>query len=69
MNQIINIHQIVLPINFKNIIPEDDSKRLLYDVTEGLNYKKLYKSYSSMNRNSAILPETLFRIIVYGYMK
>lgn len=69
MNNVINIHQIVLPINFENIIPEDDSVRLLYDVTEGLNYKKLYKVYSSMGRNSAVLPETLFRIIVYAYME
>ena len=40
-----NIHQIVLPINLEIIIPKDDSVRLLYEVTEGLNYKKLYRSY------------------------
>lgn len=43
--------------------------RLLYEVTEGLNYKKLYRSYSILGRNSAIDPKTLFRIVVYGYME
>lgn len=37
-NNIIHIQQLGLPISFKNIIPDDDSVRLLYDVTEGLNY-------------------------------
>ncbi|MBI6086904.1 IS1182 family transposase, partial [Clostridium perfringens] len=54
-----NIHQIVLPINLEIIIPKDDSVRLLYEVTEGLNYKKLYRSYSILGRNSAIDPKTL----------
>ena len=64
-----NIHQIVLPINLEIIIPKDDSVRLLYEVTEGLNYKKLYRSYSILGRNSAIDPKALFRIVVYGYME
>ena len=64
-----NIHQIVLPINLEINIPKDDSVRLLYEVTEGLNYKKLYRSYSILGRNSAIDPKTLFRIVVYGYME
>ena len=67
-NNIIHIHQLGLPISFENIIPDDDSVRLLYDVTEGLNYTELYKTYSTKGRNPVILPETMFRIIVYGYM-
>ncbi|HAT4142614.1 TPA: transposase, partial [Clostridium perfringens] len=59
----------VLPINLEIIIPKDDSVRLLYEVTEGLNYKKLYRSYSILGRNSAIDPKALFRIVVYGYME
>ena len=68
-NNIIHIHQLGLPISFENIIPDDDSVRLLYDVTEGLNYTELYKTYSTKGRNSVILPETMFRIILYGYME
>lgn len=68
-NNIIPIHQIGFPISFENIIPEDDSVRLLYDVTEGLDYTELYKTYSTIGRNPAILPESMFRIIIYGYME
>ena len=64
-----NIHQIAFPINLEIIIPEDDSVRTLYEVTEELDYSKLYEAYSTEGRNPMILPETLFRIIVYGYME
>lgn len=64
-----SIQQIVLPINLEIIIPEDDSVKLLYEVTEGLNYSRLYRTYSIIGRNPAIEPKTLFRILVYGYME
>ena len=51
---IIHIHQIGFPINLEIIIPKDDSVRTLYEVTEGLDYSKLYKSYSTIGRNSVI---------------
>lgn len=63
----INIHKLGLPISFENIIPNGDSARLLYDVTKELNYTKLNKSYSIKCRNSAVKPESLFKILVYGY--
>ena len=66
---IINIHQLGFPINLEIIIPKDDSVRTLYEVTEGLNYSKLYETYSTEGRNPMILPETLFRIVAYGYME
>ena len=68
-NNIIPIHQIGFPISFENIIPEDDSVRMLYDVMEGLDYTELNKTYSTIGRNPAVLPETMFAIIVYGYME
>jgi len=64
-----SIHQIVLPINLEIMIPIDDSVRLLYEITEELNYEKLYKSYSTIGRNPAISPKSLFRVLVYGYME
>ena len=66
---IIHIHQVVFPINLEIIIPKNDSVRTLYEVTEGLDYSQLYKAYSTIGRNSVILPETLFRILAYGYME
>ncbi len=68
-NNIIHIHQLGFPINLEIIIPKDDSVRTLYEVTEGLDYSKLYEAYSTEGRNPMILPETLFRIVAYGYMK
>lgn len=40
--------QLILPLNLENLIPEDDSVRLLSHVLEGLDYRKLYKAYSSL---------------------
>ena len=68
-NNIIHIHQLGFPINLEIIIPKDDSVRTLYEVTEGLYYSKLYEAYSTEGRNPMILPETLFRIVAYGYME
>lgn len=42
---------------------------MLYDVTEELDHTKLYKIYSTIGRNPAILPESMFRILIYGYME
>ena len=68
-NNIIPIYQIGFPINLEIIIPKNDSVRTLYEVTEGLDYSKLYKTYSTEGRNPMLLPETLFRIVAYGYME
>lgn len=63
-NNIIPIHQIDFLITFEN-----NSVRLLYDVTEGLDYTELYKTNSTIGRNPAILPESMFIIIIYEYME
>ena len=67
--KIIPIQQIVLPNKTNYIIDDTDSVKLLLEITEDLNYTKLYETYSTIGRNPAITPETLFRIIVYGYME
>lgn len=67
--KVIPIHQIGFPIDSEIMIPKDDSVRLLYEVTEGLDYSNLYKAYSTTGGNPAISPESLFRILVYGYME
>jgi transposase len=60
--------QLVLPLNYEVIIPEDDSVRLLSQILEGMDYKNLYKAYSSDGRNPAVEPKILFKVIVYAYM-
>lgn len=62
------MHQIGFPIQTPFIPSEDDSVRLLFEVTEGLDYTELYKTYSTLGRNPAIAPKILFRILIYGYM-
>lgn len=53
-NNNIPIQQIGFTISFENIIPEDDSVRLLYNVAEGLDYTESYKTYSNFNNNLEI---------------
>ena len=62
------MHQIGFPIDTNFIPKEDDPVRLLFNVTEGLNYKKLYETYSTLGRNPVVEPIILFRIIIYGYI-
>ena len=50
-NEFNDNYQLILPLNLENLIPEDDSVRLLSHVLEGLDYTKLYKAYSSVGRN------------------
>ncbi|URZ16358.1 IS1182 family transposase ISCpe5 [Clostridium felsineum DSM 794] len=66
-NQFNDNLQLILPLNLENLIPEDDSVRLLSYLLEGLNYKKLYKAYSSVGRKSAVEPKIMFKIISYAY--
>ena len=65
---VIPMHQIGFPIDTNFIPKEDDPVRLLFNVTEGLNYKKLYETYSTLGRNPVVEPIILFRIIIYGYI-
>ncbi|MDV3428918.1 MAG: IS1182 family transposase [Bacillota bacterium] len=60
-------YQLVLPLNFEMLIPEDDSVRLLSQILEGLNYEKLYRAYSSCGRKPAVEPKILFKILTYAY--
>lgn len=61
-------YQLVLPLNYEVLIPEDDSVRLLSQILEGLNYERLYQAYSSTGRKPAVEPKILFKILTYAYM-
>jgi transposase len=61
------IFQLVLPLNFEMLIPEDDSVRLLSQILEGLDYKKLYKAYSHTGRKPSVDPKILFKVLTYAY--
>lgn len=56
-----------LPIDVAVLIPADDSVRLLNAVFERMDYSKLRAAYSRMGRIE-YSPESLFKVMVYGYM-
>ena len=60
--------QLVFPINFEINIPADDSVRWLSNVLEEIDYTELYDVYSRKEKNTAVTPKNLFKILVYAYM-
>ena len=60
--------QLFLPINYEVNIPADDSVRLLSNVLEELDYTELYGAYSRKEKNNAVSPKNLFKVLVYAYM-
>ena len=59
-------NQVVMPINLEIRIPEDDPARLVDEICEELDYTKVYAAYDRAWRK--VCPETMFKLIVYGYM-
>ena len=60
-------YQLVLPLSLEGFVPDDDSVRLLSHELEELDYTLLYKAYSSKERNPAVDPKTMFKILTYAY--
>ena len=61
------INQLVLPLNLEYMIPQDDPVILLNELCEELNYTNLYNQYVRRWRKHS--PKTLFKILVYSYMR
>jgi transposase len=49
-------------------IPQDDPVRLASAQLEELDYRELYRAYSSQGRKSAAEPRIIFEVLVYGYL-
>ena len=60
-------YQLVMPLNLETVIAADDSVRLLSEVLEGLDYRKLMQAYSQIGR-PPVTPQRLFKVIIYAYM-
>lgn len=60
--------QLVLPLNFEVLVPENDSVRLVSQIVDELEFRKLNLTYSSKGRNPSVKPRILFSILVYAYM-
>lgn len=61
-----NRNQVVLPLNLGICIPEDDPVFVLDEICRKLDYSKLYETYLRSWRK--VNPETLFELLVFGYM-
>lgn len=55
-----------MPLDLEEIIPEDDSVRLLSQILDELDYGELNRAYSAMGRKPATPPRVMFKVIVYG---
>ncbi len=62
-----NVYQLVIPMDIDEMIPADDSVRILRAVLERMDYKKLQAAYSRQGRIETS-PKSLFKVLVYGYM-
>lgn len=55
-----------MPLNLEEIIPEDDSVRLMSQILDGLDYGELDRAYSALGRKPATPPRVMFKVMVYG---
>ena len=62
-----SVYQLVFPMDIGEIIPNDDSVRLLDAILERMDYSKLYNAYSRLGRTETS-PKNLFKVLVYGNM-
>lgn len=67
-NQVINNNNQLSIKILEEMIPHNDSVRILSQVMEELNYEELIKAYSPKGRNPVISPKVMFKVIVYAYM-
>ena len=54
-------------MNHEKILPENAPVRLTSVQLEELDYRNLYRAYSSKGRKSAANPRVMFKVMVYGY--
>ena len=57
-----------IPMDMEITISQDDPVRLLSAQLEELDYRELYRAYSSTGRKSAAEPRIIFEVLIYGYM-
>jgi transposase len=62
-----DVYQLAIPMDIGEMIPADDSVRLLNAILERIDYRRLHAAYSRQGRIERS-PKSLFKIVVYGYM-
>ena len=65
-NKFSTVRQLVLSLDYSQMIPETEPVRLLDAVLEEMDYTALLRLYSPQGRKSAVPPRILFKIIVFA---
>ena len=68
-NKFSTVRQLVLPLDYSQMIPETEPVRLLDAVLEELDYTALLRLYSPQGRKSTVPPKILFKIIVFAMLE
>lgn len=58
----------VLPLNLGLRIPEDESLRLLIEITEEMDYRELYAAYERREAAGEVTAKQLFQLVIFGFM-
>lgn len=61
--------QLLLPLDLEVKIDTNDSVRLLIEVTERMDYSKLYSAYARAERADEASPKQMFQLVVMGFME
>ena len=68
-NRFSTVRQLVLPLDYSQMIPETEPVRLLDAVLEELDYTALLRLYSPQGRKSTVPPKILFKIIAFAMLE
>jgi len=60
--------QVVMPLNLGLRIPEDESLRLLIEITEEMDYRELYAAYERREAAGEATAKQLFQLVIFGFM-
>ena len=58
----------VLPLDLGLKLPEDESLSLLIEITEEMDYRKLYAAYERREAAGEASAKQLFQLVVFGFM-
>ncbi len=60
--------QVILPLDLGLRIPEDESLRLLIEITEEMDYRELYAAYERREAAGEATAKQLFQLVIFGFM-
>ena len=62
-------YQVKLYADMEIMIGADDPVRLIDEILEGIDYSELRRAYSPRGKKPKTKPETMFKVIVYGWQE